>query len=1619
MTHVESCKVRQQNELEVLKSIFGDELCDLRKNKNKKKWQPLDIVVTLTPQKGMSGPAEIYAQIDLHVICCDKYPDEVPIIQLQDSRGLSHQQIAVLSSELENLAQKLKGEVMIFEFSQHVQKYLHEHNKPSYSSFYEEMVSRNQEKKQCEMQEQQMKEDKERQVLQDAIQKRQEALKAEMRNRKETVRLTTDSDVIFRSIPSSPHERGTSRFRRRCVSTSESSEGSLCEHRGTKLIHFDSNKGERQVHRGKCLGHSTKGSVVYAGVDMTTGELLAITEWTLKCSIANDSTQETIDIHHAMKQIASLEQELNHLYKLHHPNLVHYLNMKYLQNNNSVMIYVLQEFVVGTTCSFFLMENIPVDVDMLRHLATGVLKALHYLHENNVVHKDLRDTSVYIDHTGVVRLSDYSLDKRLSDMYHTNSLVKTEHDFPTIQGRGGKKADIYRYGILLLSLLKGTIISGEEIDLTVIPQLHLRDFISKCLIDDERMRWSAEQLQQHGFIRIPLERGLSPTTPVHDEKEKNLEPEEPDTDIHIHLPSMGGQSRIQNEFEVLKWLGKGAFGDVLKVRNKLDGGIYAIKRIKLNPKNKQLNKKITREVKLLSRMNHENVVRYYNSWIESATLDDSVRRSQFTPITTFSDTTTTTQNKADIVNHLESDEIEKFAPPLRDVEWNISYESRANVADSDDENSDTSTDSDSEEHCAFLMRTLLRIESSDSIEFERDGISQKSAIASDVSNNDIKDTETSSEDVMIKEIQFMYIQMEFCEKSTLRTAIDNGLYEDEERVWRLFREIVEGLAHIHQQGMIHRDLKPVNIFLDSNDHVKIGDFGLATTNILSTLVQTIDTDKESQFEKGGSFDLEELGSLTGQVGTALYVAPELTTKAAKAIYNQKVDIYSLGIIFFEMTYKPLTTGMERVKVLLNLRSKEIVFPPDIAETDAPSQIHIIRWLLNHDPSQRPTAHELLSSAYLPPPQLEETELQEMMRHTLSNSQSKAYKYLVASCFTQDVTPAEDITYDMNLPVRETPSVLSSKKQFLQESVKQKIVEIFQKHGGIYVATPLLMPKSFQHSNFTESSVKLMTRTGSIVSIPHDLRTPFARYIVWNNISHIRRYAIERVFRDKKARGFHPRELYECAFDIISPVDNNLLMEAELIFIIWEIFNELPQIREHNFIVRLNHTSLLQAVLMYCGVEKDKYQDIYSILQDARDGKLTKFQVQTHLISLCLTDQAMETLFNLLETESSVAKITSVLRTITRRKGDAAGLAKEGLKDIETVISNVESFGVKWPITVVPLLTYNVQQYSGVIYQITCELKHRRRRGGQDVIAAGGRYDKMLMSFRKVLERTGMASKETKQYGAGISISLDKLVSAVTETREENSGGENKCGIDVAICCEGSPGSEGRREKEMINVLREIWSLGLKVTTLDLCTMEEILEYCQENSISHIVLLRNGTLRVQTWERDRFQEKKWNTIQDIVEYLQRQSETALPILSRSESKMSANDVTVTPSNPVNANINFILSERDKLSGSGRRSFKNTILAQMSSYLQRISHKVPVEIFAVFLEMSVIRTIISFLEIDEEEQVFQKSIQIVIDKHPRHKKYIKQICEEMKELRNEKSKPVEILYSLTDSGYLTLI
>ena len=69
-------------------------------------------------------------------------------------------------------------------------------------------------------------------------------------------------------------------------------------------------------------------------------------------------------------------------------------------------------------------------------------------------------------------------------------------------------------------------------------------------------------------------------------------------------------SRYRTDFEELEQVGRGGFGAVVKVKNKLDKRIYAVKTIKLNPNKREFTRKMIREVTNLSRLNHPHVVRY-------------------------------------------------------------------------------------------------------------------------------------------------------------------------------------------------------------------------------------------------------------------------------------------------------------------------------------------------------------------------------------------------------------------------------------------------------------------------------------------------------------------------------------------------------------------------------------------------------------------------------------------------------------------------------------------------------------------------------------------------------------------------------------------------------------------------------------------------------------------------------------------------------------------------------------------------------------------------------------------------------------------------------------------------
>lgn len=90
------------------------------------------------------------------------------------------------------------------------------------------------------------------------------------------------------------------------------------------------------------------------------------------------------------------------------------------------------------------------------------------------------------------------------------------------------------------------------------------------------------------------------------------------TNINLEKPQecklSDKKSRYQIDFEEIAQIGKGSFGEVIKVRNRLDGRYYAIKKIKIYQGN--FLKKIMREVQTLSLMHHQYVLRYYQAWIE-------------------------------------------------------------------------------------------------------------------------------------------------------------------------------------------------------------------------------------------------------------------------------------------------------------------------------------------------------------------------------------------------------------------------------------------------------------------------------------------------------------------------------------------------------------------------------------------------------------------------------------------------------------------------------------------------------------------------------------------------------------------------------------------------------------------------------------------------------------------------------------------------------------------------------------------------------------------------------------------------------------------------------------------
>lgn len=290
------------------------------------------------------------------------------------------------------------------------------------------------------------------------------------------------------------------------------------------------------------------------------------------------------------------------------------------------------------------------------------------------------------------------------------------------------------------------------------------------------------------------------------------------------------QSRFVSDYDVEQVLGKGGFGVVFAAKNKVDDCQYAIKRIIL-PSRQESRERVMREVKTLAHCDHQNIVRYFNSWIENPPPGWQEERDKMLRdhalLSTSIDIGTPTESNA--VSFSKINSVQSFQKPNQFLNFN--NKNTLNGFDLSDFNGHSTSNGYS--HIAFEENSHVgnetkRDDDSDShIVFQND--SEKSSdVVVPISHTDEDsvsfrgcnkrpmslDLHHKTKEMIFSFPQqvnktYLYIQMQLCQKHSLKEWLSQKTYtERKDQVIPIFEQIVGAVEYVHLKGLIHRDLKP-------------------------------------------------------------------------------------------------------------------------------------------------------------------------------------------------------------------------------------------------------------------------------------------------------------------------------------------------------------------------------------------------------------------------------------------------------------------------------------------------------------------------------------------------------------------------------------------------------------------------------------------------------------------------------------------------------------------------------------------------------------------------------------------------------------------------------------------
>ncbi|KAH8737643.1 hypothetical protein BGZ61DRAFT_488883 [Ilyonectria robusta] len=404
-----------------------------------------------------------------------------------------------------------------------------------------------------------------------------------------------------------------------------------------------------------------------------------------------------------------------------------------------------------------------------------------------------------------------------------------------------------------------------------------------------------------------------------------------------------------------------------------------------------------------------------------------------------------------------------------------------------------------------------------------------------------------------------------------------------------------------------------------------------------------------------------------------------------------------------------------------------------------------------------------------------------------------------------------------------------KDMVIRDKIFSTIAEVFKRHGGVTIDTPVFELRDILSGKYGEDSkliYDLADQGGEICSLRYDLTVPFARFLAMNkDIQNIKRYHIAKVYRrDQPAvsKG-RMREFYQCDFDIAGSFDA-MVPDAEVLRIITEVFEGLGW--NGGYTIKLNHRKILDGIFEVCGVPEDKIRTISSAV-DKLD-KMPWADVRKEMTIEKGLDEGVADRIG----EWVVLKGKQDLLEKLRNNEELAANAsmKKGMDDLALLFEYLEAFNALDRVSFDLSLARGLDYYTGLIYEVVTEgsapsvtpsqegeapkpSKKRGKKGSEDddrsndptvgvgSIAAGGRYDELV----------GMFSGKNQIPCVGISFGVDRIFS-ITKAKmaaDKSAAAVRNNDVDVYVIAFGGKGFL----KERMSICATLWEAGIKAEFL--------------------------------------------------------------------------------------------------------------------------------------------------------------------------------------------------------------